>query len=188
MGGDDLLTIRDTPFITFLTYIPGSCLPFLPLYSASSYPFLYLFYSSLITPTLYYLEVKSFWNYSLTLLAIHSPSARSSTVDPSSSTAYSHTTATMVDLNMFPEPLRDPNNCQKEPIEGFPYSYGYKPSMVAGIIFCVLFAIAVVGHGVQSIRLRRWTSIILTIGALSSFPILSFPRARAIPFGSGIGS
>lgn len=83
----------------------------------------------------------------------------------------------MVDLSFLPEPLRDPNNCQKEPIDGFPYSYGYRPSLIAGIIFCVLFGLAFFGHGFQSIRLRRWTSIILTVGALSSS---SSPAAASV--------
>ena len=73
----------------------------------------------------------------------------------------------MVDKSFLPEPLRDPNNCHKDPIDGFPYSYGYRPRLAAGIIFCVLFGIAFLGHGVQSIRLRRWTSILLAVGALS---------------------
>lgn len=73
----------------------------------------------------------------------------------------------MVDLSFLPEPLRNPNNCHAEPIEGFPYSYGYRPSLAAGIVFCILFAIALLGHGVQTFRHRRWTSITLAIGALS---------------------
>lgn len=82
----------------------------------------------------------------------------------------------MVDLSFLPEPLRDPNNCQKEQIDGFSYSYGYRPSLIAGIIFCVLFGLAFLGHGIQSIRLRRWTSIILTVGALSlSSPLPPVP-------------
>jgi hypothetical protein len=73
----------------------------------------------------------------------------------------------MSDLSFLPEPLRNPNNCQVEELDGFPYSYGYRPSLAAGITFCVLFAIALAGHVVQSFRFRRWTSILLAIGALS---------------------
>ena len=73
----------------------------------------------------------------------------------------------MVDLSYLPEPLRNPNNCQQELLEGWPYAYGYRPSLAAGITFCVLFTIALVGHTVQSVRFRRWTSILLAIGALS---------------------
>jgi len=73
----------------------------------------------------------------------------------------------MSDLSFLPEPLRNPNNCQVEELDGFPYSYGYRPSLAAGITFCVLFAIALAGHVVQSFRFRRWTSILLAIGALT---------------------
>lgn len=77
----------------------------------------------------------------------------------------------MGNRNLLPEPLRDPNNCQKDLIPGFNYSYGYRPSLVAGIVFCVLFGIAFFGHSLQTVRLRRWTSGLLTIGALSKlFP------------------
>lgn len=83
----------------------------------------------------------------------------------------------MVDKSFLPEPLRDPNNCHSDPIDGFPYSYGYRPSLAAGIAFCVLFGIAFLGHGVQYIRRRRWTSITLAVGALSSFAPPSTPFA-----------
>ncbi|KAI1401748.1 RTA1-domain-containing protein [Hypoxylon fuscum] len=73
----------------------------------------------------------------------------------------------MGNRNLLPEPLRDPNNCQKDLIPGFNYSYGYRPSLVAGIVFCVLFGIAFFGHSLQTVRLRRWTSGLLTIGALT---------------------
>ncbi|XXH05390.1 hypothetical protein Hte_011816 [Hypoxylon texense] len=73
----------------------------------------------------------------------------------------------MVDINQIPEPLRDANNCQKELIPGFDYSYGYRPSLAAGIVFCTLFGIAFFGHALQTVRLRRWTSALLTIGALT---------------------
>ncbi|KAI2472343.1 RTA1-domain-containing protein [Annulohypoxylon bovei var. microspora] len=73
----------------------------------------------------------------------------------------------MVDHNSLPEAIRNPSNCQKSPIPGIPYSYGYKPSLAAGIVFCVLFGIAFFGHSLQTIRLRRWTSALLAIGALT---------------------
>ncbi|TVY84947.1 Uncharacterized protein LSUE1_G002740 [Lachnellula suecica] len=73
----------------------------------------------------------------------------------------------MVDLSYLPEPLRNPNNCHKDLISGWPYSYGYRPSLAAGIVFCLLFGIALFGHCIQAIRLRRWTSILLAIGVLT---------------------
>lgn len=71
------------------------------------------------------------------------------------------------DLSLIPEPLRNENNCQVEYIEGFDYAYGYRPSMVAGAIFCALFGINVFWHLFQTIRFRRWTSILLVIGAIT---------------------
>ncbi|KAI1137391.1 RTA1-domain-containing protein [Hypoxylon sp. FL0543] len=73
----------------------------------------------------------------------------------------------MVDQTLLPEAIQDPNNCQKDPIPGFDYSYGYQPSLAAGIAFCALFGIAFFGHAFQTIRLRRWTSALLAIGALT---------------------
>ncbi|KAI6084893.1 RTA1-domain-containing protein [Hypoxylon rubiginosum] len=73
----------------------------------------------------------------------------------------------MVNIDQIPEPLRNANNCQKDLIPGFDYSYGYRPSLAAGIVFCVLFGIGFFGHLLQSIRFRRWTSALLTIGALT---------------------
>ncbi|KAI2604150.1 RTA1-domain-containing protein [Hypoxylon fragiforme] len=73
----------------------------------------------------------------------------------------------MVDRNSLPEGLRNPNNCQKEPIPGYNFAYGYQPSLAAGIIFCLLFGIAFFGHTLQAIRLRRATSVLLSIGALT---------------------
>ncbi|KAI0893608.1 RTA1-domain-containing protein [Annulohypoxylon nitens] len=73
----------------------------------------------------------------------------------------------MVAANSLPEAIRDANNCQRDLIPGFNYSYGYKPSLVAGIIFCALFGIAFFGHSLQTIRLRRSTSGFLAVGALT---------------------
>ncbi|KAI1392995.1 RTA1-domain-containing protein [Hypoxylon trugodes] len=66
-----------------------------------------------------------------------------------------------------PAAIQDPNNCQKSPLPGIGYSYGYQPSLAAGITFCALFGIAFFGHLLQLIRLRRWTSALLAIGALT---------------------
>ncbi|KAI1765038.1 RTA1-domain-containing protein [Hypoxylon sp. FL1150] len=73
----------------------------------------------------------------------------------------------MVNVDQLPEALSDANNCQKDLIPGFDYSYGYRPSLAAGIVFCVLFGIGFFWHLLQTIRLRRWTSALLTIGALT---------------------
>lgn len=46
--------------------------------------------------------------------------------------------------------------------------YGYWPSLGAGIAFDVLFGLALIGHVVQAIRFRRWTSALFATGALST--------------------
>ncbi|PVI05777.1 RTA1-domain-containing protein [Periconia macrospinosa] len=73
----------------------------------------------------------------------------------------------MIDLSRIPEPIRNPNNCHKDPIPGWAYSYGYKPSLAAGLIFTLLFALALFVHTFYAIRLRRWVSILLAVGALT---------------------
>ncbi|KAJ9148589.1 RTA1-domain-containing protein [Pleurostoma richardsiae] len=52
-------------------------------------------------------------------------------------------------------------------IDGLDPSYGYVPSLGAGIAFCVLFGICLLGHTAQFARLRRWTSILLALGAVT---------------------
>ncbi|KAI8964612.1 RTA1-domain-containing protein [Daldinia sp. FL1419] len=73
----------------------------------------------------------------------------------------------MPGASSLPESIRDPNNCQKDLVPGINYAYGYRPSLTAGIIFCVLFGIAFFGHSFRTIRLWRWTSALLAIGALT---------------------
>ncbi|PSR85679.1 RTA1 like protein-domain-containing protein [Coniella lustricola] len=46
-------------------------------------------------------------------------------------------------------------------------SYGYVPSLAAGIVFCILFAISLFYHTFQSVRLRATISILLALGALT---------------------
>ena len=73
----------------------------------------------------------------------------------------------MIDLSRIPLPIRNPNNCHVDPILGWPYSYGYRPSLAAGVIFSLLFALALFVHTFLAFRMRRWTSILLAVGALS---------------------
>ncbi|KAH8646334.1 RTA1 like protein-domain-containing protein [Xylariales sp. PMI_506] len=61
---------------------------------------------------------------------------------------------------------QDHNNCLAL-IPGHTPVYGYQPSLAAGIVFCVLFFIALAGHTVQIARFRRWTSVLLALGALT---------------------
>ncbi|ROV94750.1 hypothetical protein VMCG_08838 [Cytospora schulzeri] len=46
-------------------------------------------------------------------------------------------------------------------------SYDYVPSFAAGVIFCVLFGIPLLYHTFQSCRVRKATSILLALGAVS---------------------
>ena len=52
-------------------------------------------------------------------------------------------------------------------IPGIHTSYGYVPSLAAGVIFCVLFGLSLCGHIFQAIRKRRWTSYVLAAGAIT---------------------
>lgn len=47
-------------------------------------------------------------------------------------------------------------------------SYGYVPSFATGIVFCVLFGIPLLYHTFQSCWVRKATSILLALGALST--------------------
>ena len=54
--------------------------------------------------------------------------------------------------------------CQ-ELIPGLANAYGYVPSLAAGIVFSVVFAITGFGHLFRSIQKRRWTSYLFTISS-----------------------
>lgn len=58
-------------------------------------------------------------------------------------------------------------NSTFETLYDFNGSYGYYPSEAAGIVFDVLFFIALVYHTVQYLRIRSAPSILLSIGAFS---------------------
>jgi len=51
-------------------------------------------------------------------------------------------------------------------VDGIPNSYGYVPSMAAGIVFLVLFGLSMVIHVGQTIYTRTWFNIVFAIGAL----------------------
>ncbi|RKL00454.1 hypothetical protein BFJ68_g12726 [Fusarium oxysporum] len=52
-------------------------------------------------------------------------------------------------------------------IKGIDTSYGYVPTLGAGIAFCALFGLSLLGHSVQFIRKRQWTSFAFAVGALT---------------------
>ncbi|GAB7346850.1 hypothetical protein MBLNU459_g1935t1 [Dothideomycetes sp. NU459] len=50
---------------------------------------------------------------------------------------------------------------------GVSNAYGYKPSLAAGIVYCVLFGLSMLFHVFQTIRTRAWWTIVFSIGALT---------------------
>lgn len=52
------------------------------------------------------------------------------------------------------------------PIPGRKSTYGYTPSLGAGIAFCVLFGLSMILHTFTSIRYRTWWQFVFTVGAL----------------------
>lgn len=48
-------------------------------------------------------------------------------------------------------------------------SYGYTPSFAGGIVISILFAIPFLYHTFRSLQLRKATSILLALGALSQY-------------------
>ncbi|KAJ3541738.1 hypothetical protein NM208_g2598 [Fusarium decemcellulare] len=66
-----------------------------------------------------------------------------------------------------PAPVRNPNNCHPDLIDNWLPPYGYKPSLAAGITFCILFGLIAVAHTLRTFRFRTWTAILLAIGALT---------------------
>ncbi|KAG5658004.1 hypothetical protein KAF25_006955 [Fusarium avenaceum] len=52
-------------------------------------------------------------------------------------------------------------------ISGIDTSYGYVPTLAVGITFCALFFLSLVGHVIQYIRKRRWTSLAFAVGAMT---------------------
>ena len=60
------------------------------------------------------------------------------------------------------------NGCH-DLISGVLPSYGYKPSLAAGAVFCVLFFVLFIGHIFRAFQFRKWTSYVLATGALVEF-------------------
>jgi hypothetical protein len=49
-------------------------------------------------------------------------------------------------------------------VEGPPY--GYRPSLGAGIAFCVLFGLSAAGHIFSAVRTRKWWQLVFAVGAI----------------------
>ncbi|EAW13698.1 RTA1 domain-containing protein [Aspergillus clavatus NRRL 1] len=52
-------------------------------------------------------------------------------------------------------------------IDGLETSYGYKPSLAAGIVFCVLFGLSMAVHTFQFAWSRQWWCCVFAIGCLT---------------------
>lgn len=51
-------------------------------------------------------------------------------------------------------------------IEGVGTSYGYIPSLGAGIAFCTLFGLSLIIHTIQFIWKRQWWASVFSVGCL----------------------
>lgn len=79
-----------------------------------------------------------------------------------------------IDPNLWNQILHIRTGCFPQLLPQIKNDYGYWPSLGAGIAFDVLFGLALIGHVIQAIRFRRWTSILFAIGALSTLSLLSY--------------
>lgn len=57
-------------------------------------------------------------------------------------------------------------------VDGFNTSYGYMPSLAAGIVFLVLFGLSMIAHTVQCVWKRTWWTMVFTVGCMSTFTLL----------------
>jgi hypothetical protein len=79
-----------------------------------------------------------------------------------------------IDPNTWNAILHIRTGCFPQLIPQIKNDYGYWPSLGAGIAFDVLFGLALIGHVIQAIRFRRWTSILFAIGALSTLSLFPY--------------
>jgi hypothetical protein len=70
-------------------------------------------------------------------------------------------------------------------IPGVGTPYGYDPSLAAGIVFCVLYAISLLLHTFISIRYRVWWQLVFAVGALSKLHIIILPYSISNLLASG---
>ncbi|BCR85595.1 RTA1 domain-containing protein [Aspergillus chevalieri] len=52
-------------------------------------------------------------------------------------------------------------------IDGFNTSYGYVPSLAAGIVFLVLFGLSMIAHTVQCVWKKTWWTMVFTVGCMT---------------------
>lgn len=46
--------------------------------------------------------------------------------------------------------------------------YGYRPSLGAGVAFCVLFGLSAIAHSYVAIRARKWWQFVFAVGAIGT--------------------
>ena len=51
-------------------------------------------------------------------------------------------------------------------VEGYGTSYGYVPSLAAGIVFCTLFGLSMILHMVQLVWKRTWWCAVFVLGCM----------------------
>lgn len=85
---------------------------------------------------------------------------------------YHSTTPSGISSNVGPFLQRRSIECYPHLVPGYNNDYSYQPHLVPGIVFCVAFGLALIGHFVQFARLRRWTSVLFAIGAFSKYNYL----------------
>lgn len=84
----------------------------------------------------------------------------------------------------FSEPIMDKQEllvgCHAK-IPGVGTSYGYVPSLGAGIAFCVLFGISMILHTAQMCWKRTWWTSVFSIGCIGKFSYSRFAPRVARP-------
>lgn len=48
-------------------------------------------------------------------------------------------------------------------------SYGYRPSLAAGVVFTVLFTLSTVVHMYQLVSTRAWWQVVFVVGGVGMF-------------------
>lgn len=62
------------------------------------------------------------------------------------------------------------------PVDGINTSYGYVPSLAAGIVFCILFGLSMIMHSVQAVWKRTWWGFVFSVGCISMSPFIIHGR------------
>jgi hypothetical protein len=61
------------------------------------------------------------------------------------------------------------------PVEGVESSYGYVPTLAAGIAYCTLFGLSMILHTVQMTWKRTWWTSVFSIGCLGTYIVSLSP-------------